>query len=228
MKRILLALLTVIAVAPPLHGQEDSGDTFYFKAALGYVVPVIPALSDELDRQGLGEDLGQGGGLTITLGRSFLERSWGAELSAHVSLYTSFKYQNEYEDFYGDMRHYGFGAVVTKRFPLQDGALVPVVGIGGAYGRTELVSGGGKLEVFEALALARVERKIGDNVGLLAELAYTSGLTEDTFESPYLENVSGDVVFTSDYEELEARFTSLEFRVGVIVWLQKRVSYGGR
>jgi len=78
------------------------------------------------------------------------------------------------------------------------------------------------------LALARVERKIGDNMGLLAELAYTSGLTEDTFESPYLANVSGDVVFTSDYESLEARFTSLEFRVGVIVWLQKRVSYGGR
>jgi len=220
--------MTVLVLAPPLHGQEEAGDTFYFKATLGYVRPLIPALSDELDRQGLGEDLGQGGGLTITLGRSFLERSWGVELSVHVSLYTSFKYLNEYEYFYGDMRHYGFGAVVTKRFPLQDGALVPVLGIGGAYGRTDLVSGGGKLDVVEALALARVERRIGDNIGLLAELAYTSGLTEDTFESPYLENVSGDVVFTSDYEALEARFTSLEFRIGVIVWLQKRVSYGGR
>jgi hypothetical protein len=227
-RRTLLALLTVIAIAPPLHGQEESGDTFYFKATLGYVKPLITALSDELDKQGLGEGLGQGGGLTITLGRSFLDRSWGVELSAHVSLYTSFKYLNEYEDFYGDMRHYGFGAVVTKRFPLQDGALVPVLGIGGAYGRTELVSGGGKLDVFEAIALARVERRIRDNVGLVAELAYTSGLTEDTFDSPYLENVSGDVVFTSDYEALEARFASLEFRVGVIVWLKKRVSYGGR
>jgi len=227
-KRTVIALLAAAALASPLHGQEDSDDTFYFKATLGYSRPVIPALSNELDRQGFGEELGQGGGLGISLGRSFLGRSWGAELSAYVSLFTSFRYLNEYEDFYGDMRHYGFGGAVTRRFPLQEGALVPVIGIGAAYGRTELISGGGKLDVFEGTAFARVERRIRKNVGLLAELAYTSGFSKDTFDSPYLENVSGDVVFTSDYEPLEARFTSFEFRVGAIVWLQKRHSYGER
>jgi hypothetical protein len=227
-KRILLTLLVAITLTSPIRGEEDGEDTFYFKATLGYNRPVISALSDELDRQGLGEKLGQGGGLNISLGRSFLGKSWGIEFSAYVSLYTSFRYLNEYEDFYGDMRHYGFGGVVTKRFPLQEGTIVPVIGIGAAYGRTELISGGGKLDVYEGIALARVERRIKGNMGLLAEFVYTRGFSEDTFDSPYLENVSGDVVFTSDYEALESRFTSFEFRVGVIVWLQKRLSYGGR
>jgi len=226
--RVLLALIIAIALTSPVRGEDEGEDTFYFKATLGYSRPLIPALSDELDRQGLGEGLGQGGGLNISLGRSLFEKSWAIELSAYVSLYTSFRYLNEYEDFYGDMSHYGFGGVVTKRFPLQGGTLVPVIGIGAAYGRTELISGGGKLDIFEGIALARVERSIRDNIGLLAEFAYTRSFVEDTFDSPYLENVSGDVVFTSDYEALEGRFTSLEFRIGVIVWLQKRVPYGGR
>lgn len=227
MKRTLLALLALSLLAPPLQGQEEGEDTFYLKATLGYVTPLIPSLSDELDRQGRGEELGKGGGLCVTLGRSFLGRSWGIELSAYVSLYTSFRYLNEYEDFYGDLKHYGFGGVVTRRFPLQGGALVPVIGFGAAYGRTELISGGGKLDLFEGITLARVERRIRGNIGILGEFVYTSSLTEDTFESPYLENVSGDVIFTSDYEALEGRFTSLEFRIGVIVWLQKRATYGG-
>jgi hypothetical protein len=227
-KRVLLTLIVTIALTSPLRGEVEEEDTFYFKATLGYNRPFIPTLSDELDRQGLGEKLGQGGGLNISLGRSLLGKSWAVELSAYVSLYTSFRYLNEYEDFYGDMRHFGFGGVVTKRFPLQEGALAAVVGIGAAYGRTELISGGGKLDVFEGIALARVERKIRDNMGLLAELAYTRGLTEDTFDSPYLENVSGDVLFTSDYEALEARYSCLELRIGVIVWLPKRTPYGGR
>ena len=126
------------------------------------------------------------------------------------------------------MRRYGFGGVVTKRFPMQEGALVPVIGIGAAYGRTELISGGGKLDVFEGIALARIERTIRGNIALLAEFAFTRGFAEDTFDSPYLENVSGDVIFTSDYEALEGRFTSFEFRAGIIVWLKKRVPYGGR
>ena len=228
MKRTLVAVIIAIAITSPLRGEEEGTDTFYFKATLGYNRPIIPALSDELDKQGLGEELGQGGGLNISLGRSFLNRSWAVELSAYVSLYTSFRYLNEYEDFYGDMRHFGFGGVVTKRFPLQEDVLAAVVGIGAAYGRTELISGGGKLDVFEGIALARAERKIRGNIWLLAEFAYTTGFTEDAFDSPYLENISGDALFTSDNEALEARFTCLEFRVGVIVWLPKSKPYGGR
>jgi hypothetical protein len=225
--RILLAFIVMIALASPLLGEEETEDTFYLKAALGYNRPIIPPLSDELDLQGLGEKLGHGGGLCISLGRSFLGRSWAAELSAYVSFYTSFRYLNDYEDFYGDMRHFGFGGLLLKRFPLQGGRLVPVVGAGAAYGRTELISGGGKLDVYEGIALARVERMVRDNIGLLAEVAYTRGFTEDTFDSPYLENVSGDVVFTSDYRALEARFSSIELRIGIIVWLKKRTPYPG-
>ena len=227
MKRILLALIAIIALASPLHGEEEGEDTFYLKATLGYNRTLMPSLSDELDIQGLGEGLGQGGGFGVSLGRSFLERSWAVELTAYVSLYTSFRYLNDYEDFYGDMRHYGFGGIVLKRFPLQEGKLVPAVGVGAAYGRTELISGGGKLDVYEGIALARVERSVRDNIGLLAEFAYTRGFTEDTFDSPYLENVSGDVIFTTDYRALEARFSSLELRVGIIVWLKKREPHRG-
>ena len=224
--RAIIMLILAIVLASPLNAED--GDTFYFKATLGYSKPFIPTLSDELSRQGLGEELGQGGGLNVSLGRSFLNKSWAVEFSAYISLYTSFKYLNEYEDFYGDMRHFGFGGVVLKRFPLGGDALAAAIGGGAAYGRTELISGGGKLDVFEGIALARVERKIRDNIDLAAEIVYTSGFAEDTFDSPYLENVSGDVLFTSDYEALEARFTSLEFRFGVIVWLKKLSPYGGR
>ncbi len=126
------------------------------------------------------------------------------------------------------MKHFGFGGLVTKRFPLQEDLLAAVIGVGAAYGRTELISGGGKLDVFEGIAFAGAERKIRGNIWLLAEVAYTRGFTEDTFDSPHLENVSGDVLFTSDNEALEARFTSLQLRVGVIVWLPKSKPYGGR
>ena len=225
-RRTLLILILAILLAPPLGAEEE--DTFYLKATLGYSRPFIPALSDELSRQGSGEELGHGGGLNVSLGRSFLNRSWAVELSAYISLYTSFRYLNDYEDFYGDMKHFGFGGVVVKRFPLGGDALAAAIGAGAAYGRTELISGGGKLDVFEGIALARVERRIRDNIDLAAEIAYTRGFAEDTFDAPYLENVSGDVLFTSDYEALEDRFACLEFRLGVIVWLKKLSPYGGR
>ena len=223
MKRLLTVLLVMILTASPCIAQQK--DTFYLKTAAGYSLPLLSALADELDAQGLGEELPDGGSISIALGRTFFERSWTVELSASLSLYRSFKYENEYEDFTGKMSNYAFTGVVTKRFPLRGGKIVPIVGLGMSYGQTNLVEGGGKLKAVETHALFDLEWKVAKNIGLLTGITWRAGVTDDRFESPYLQNVTGDVIFDSDGEPLEDRFQAVDFRVGVIVWLPERKPY---
>lgn len=225
MKRILLASLVMIAAASPARGEE-LGDTFFLKAALGYSIPTLASLDDELALQGRGEALSGGICLDISLGRTLLDRQWAVEFTAAISRYPEFSYLNELEDFRGDMTHYLFGAALMKRFPLRDESLVPSIGIGCGYGRTDLVSGGGKIAAVEGFARARLEAKVRENISLLIECAYVTGFAEGAFEAPHLENVSGDVVFSSDGSPLEDRFTALEIKVGIITWLLKRSPYG--
>lgn len=223
MKRLLPVFLVMILAASPCLAQHK--DTFYLKAAAGYSLPLLSALADELDNQGLGEQLPDGGSISITLGRTFFERSWTVEFSASLSLYRSFKYENEYEDFTGKMSNYAFTGAVTKRFPLRGGKIVPIIGLGMSFGQTNLVAGGGKLKAVETHALFDLEWKVAESIGLLTGITWRAGVTDDTFESPYLENVTGDVIFDSDGEPLEDRFQAVDFRVGVIVWLPDRKPY---
>jgi hypothetical protein len=222
-KSIAISLLVLALVASPCIAEQK--DTFYLKAEAGYSIPLLSALTDELDEQGLGEQLPDGGSVSITLGRSFFERSWTVELSASLSLYRAFKYENEYEDFTGKLSNYAFTGAVTKRFPIRDGKIVPLIGMGLSYGQTNLVEGGGKLKSAETHVLLDVEWKVAENVGLLTGMTWRAGVTDDTFESPYLENVTGDVIFTSDGKPLEDRFQAFDFRVGVIIWLPERKPY---
>ena len=223
MKRLLTVLLVMILTASPSLAQQK--DTFYLKAATGYSLPLLSALADELDSQGSGEELPDGGSISIALGRSFFERSWTVELSTSYSLYRSFKYENEYEDFTGKMSNFAFTGVVTKRFPLSGGKIVPIVGFGMSYGRTNLVDGGGKLTAVETHVLFDLEWKVAKNIGLLTGITWRAGVTDDRFESPYLQNVAGDVVFDSDGGPLEDRFQAIDFRVGVMVWLPEKKPY---
>lgn len=223
MKRLLTLLLVMILAASTCLAQQK--DTFYLKAAAGYSLPLLSALADELDAQGFGEGLPDGGSISIALGRTFFERSWTVELSASLSLYRSFKYENEYEDFTGKMSNYAFTGVVTKRFPLRGGRIVPIIGFGISYGQTNLVEGGGKLKAVETHALFDLEWKVAENIGLLTGITWRAGVTDDVFQSPYLENVTGDVVFDSNGEPLEDRFQAVDFRVGIIVWLPEKKPY---
>ncbi len=223
MKRPVTALLVMILTASPCLAQQK--DTFYLKTAAGYSLPLLKALADELESQGLGEELQDGGSFSISLGRTFFERSWTVELSASYSLYRSFKYENEYEHFTGKMSNYAFTGVVTKRFPLGGGKIVPIIGFGLSYGQTNLIEGGGKLKAAETHALFDIEWKISKNIGLLTGITWRAGVTDDIFESPYLENVTGDVIFDSNGKPLEDRFQALDFRVGVIVWLPEKKPY---
>lgn len=223
MKRLWTLSLVMLIVSSPCLSQQK--DTFYLKAAAGYSLPMLSALADELDKQGAGEKLPEGGSISITLGRSFFERAWTVELSASLSLYRSFKYENEYEDFTGKMSNYAFTGVVTKRFPLMEGKIVPIIGFGMSYGQTNLVEGGGKLKAAETHALFDIEWKVAESVGLLTGITWRAGLTDDTFESPYLENVTGDVIFDSDGKPLEDRFQAIDIRVGAIIWLPQRKPY---
>jgi hypothetical protein len=226
LKRLLPALLIAIAVACPVHGEEK--DTFYLKATAGYSLPMLSALSDELELQDLGEKLGNGPCFDVALGRALFGRGWALEVSASKAFYSSFHYMNDLEDFEGEMSHSGFYAVILKRFPLRENSIVPSAGLGIGYGRTELISGGGKMSAFEGIVLARLEARIRGNIGTLLECAYTAGLAGDTFDAPHLENVSGDNVFASDGLPIEDRFSSLEFKMGIIVYLPTRIPSGDR
>ena len=223
MKRIAALLFILALVALPAQSQQK--DTFYLKASVGYSLPFLTALADELDRQGLGETLPPGGSLSISLGRTFFGRTWSVELSAATSLYRSFKYENDLEDFTGKLSHYAFTGAVTKRFSLRDGGIVPVIGFGMSYGQTNLVEGGGKLTSAETYVLLDFEWRITERIGLITGFTWGAGVIDDTFESPYLENVSGDVVFDSEGEPLEDRYQALDFRVGAIFWLPSRSPY---
>jgi hypothetical protein len=223
LKRAIIASLALLIGASPALAQHK--DTFYLKAAAGYSLAILSNLSEELDRQGRGDEIPDGGSISITLGRSLFERSFSVEFSASLSLYRSFKYENEYEDFTGKLSHYAFTGLVTKRFPFGSGAITPIIGFGMSYGQANLVEGGGRLKSFETHVLLDLEWRLSESMGLLTGITWSAGISDKAFESPYLENVSGDVIFDSDGKPLEDRFQAFDFRAGIIVWLPERKPY---
>jgi hypothetical protein len=129
---------------------------------------------------------------------------------------------NIHEDFSGKLSHYDYALIAKKRIPSGSEKIVPWLGVGGGYGVTNLISGGGKIRAFEALALAQIEVPLRGNIGLILEGTYCAGLSEDGFDNPFLENVSGDIVQDSDGNPLEDRYSAFEIRIGVTIRLRPR------
>lgn len=215
---IIMAIIAFLLTPFTPCVAEEEG-RFFLKANAGYSIPFLPALSSELDLQGQ-SDIQGGLGLSVSLGRTFLERTWALEALFAVAFYPEFNYENDHEDFEGDLSHYDF-ALVCKRFLLpEDKTIAASIGAGIGYGITNLISGGGKMDSFEAVGIAQFESKLKDNISLLLEGSYCYAFNEDRFEKPFLENVPGDVVHDSEGNPLEDRYSSLEIRAGVIIWLK--------
>jgi hypothetical protein len=214
-----VVITMLAALASPAACQTDR---FFFKAVAGYSLPSIPSLSDELETQGR-ESVQGGFSGAVALGRTLQEKRWAFEFHFGLSIYPAFHYENTYEDFKGDLSHYDF-VLLFKRCLLPEAErIIPYVGAGAGYGVTNLISGGGKIQTFHALALIQIEAPVREHISLLAECAYSAALTEKRFEKPFLENVSGDFVLDSDGAPLEDRFSDLSLRVGIMVWLRPQI-----
>ncbi len=213
-------LLLIAALLVPGGTARAAGDdNFFFTATAGGSLPFLPNLSGELDAQG---EKGPAPGLNlkISLGRTLSSRNWAVELLVTLSRYPSFNYENDYEDFTGKLLHFDYAVVGKRCLRPSETGLVPYLGIGFGYGRSELVSGGGKLNAFQALALFQVESQVKDNISILFECSYAVSLTEERFAAPYTENVNSDVILDSAGLPLNDRFSSLEARLGVNIWLK--------
>lgn len=206
------------AASGRLHAQEK----FFLKANAGLSVPFLSDLSNELDKQGGSESLGPGYGLSVSLGRTFRDLTWAVELQFTVSFYPKFLYMNEYEEdgFDGDLSHYTYGVVLKRRLWPESERFIPSIGAGLGYSTTNLISGGGKIQALEGIALVQIESKLKNNINLMLEAAYYTDITGDDFDNPFLENVPEDVVRTSDGTPLKGPFGSIEIHAGIIVYLK--------
>jgi hypothetical protein len=214
---VSLAALICIPFAPA-RAQDNIKRNYYLKADFGMSLPLLEKLDEELKAQGSG-GVAIGYGFGVTLARAFAEKRWALEFYFAVSYHPEFTYLNDYKDFPGDLRHSGFGAAIKRRFRAGAPSFVPSLGLGFGYGTTNLISGGGKIAGAEAIALLEIETWTWGNKSVLFNCTYTVGLTEDTFENPFLENVEGDVVRNSSGDPLGDRYSSLQFKVGILIWL---------
>lgn len=211
-------LLAVLLVAYPAVSLGAT-DTFYLKADVGYSIPFITNLSDELERQGR-DGLEPGYGLSVSLGKTFLGMQWAVEGNLSIAFYPEFNYLNDHEDFTGDISHYGYSAILFKRILPERTSFSPSLGVGVGYGLTNLIEGGGRIKAFEGLGIFRIESSFGTKTNAYLEVAYTLGLEKKRFEKPFLENIPGDIVKDSGGNPLEDRYSSLDIRLGVLIWLK--------
>jgi hypothetical protein len=223
MKRTALLLCTAVLLVLLDGRAAGQVGRFFFKAVAGYSLPFVPNLSDELKTQGReGVDGGFSG--AVSLGRTLSEKRWAFEFHFGMALYPKFDYANEYDEFKGELAHYDF-ALLFKRCLLPDAErIIPYIGVGGGYGVTNLISGGGRIQAFHALALFQIEVPVKGHISLLAEGSYGTALTTDRFEKPFLESLSGDIVLNSRGAALEERFSAFDLRIGMMVWLRPQLT----
>jgi hypothetical protein len=216
-----LAALLCFSLAPARAEEEADEEVerkYYLKADLGVSLPMLENLDNELAAQG-NDGVPPGLSFGVSLGRAFAGHKWTIEIFYSVAYYPEFTYQNEYEDFPGDLRHNVFGGYIKRRFRTDASSFIPALGIGFGYGTTNLIAGGGKLKGPEALAIFEIEAWTWGNKSLIFNCTYTLGLTEGTFKSPFLENFADDMVRDSNGDPLNDRYSSLDLKIGILIWL---------
>ncbi len=224
MKRTLFTLAFLIiftSTGAVLRADEKS---FFIKASAGGSYPVLTNLSGELGLQG-DETLRTGYSLAFSFGKSFLDKRWEAEACFSLSRHPSFRYYNDFEDFSANLGYYGFFMIVKRCLRPESETLVPYVGAGIGYGIATLASGAAKLDGISVLAIAQIEQRIKDNISLLAEGLWSVFPLEERYSSPFLEHSNNDVIFDSREHPLYDAFNSLEFRVGIRIWLKPPSGY---
>lgn len=220
---IMIAVLLCFLLSPS-HASNGTSKKYYLKADFGYSNPLLTNLDDELEAQG-SDGVESGYGFSVSLGRAFIEGKWAFEIYFALSFYPEFEYKNDYEEFTGNLSHNGFGAIFKRRFRADSKRFIPSLGAGFSYGITNLISGGGKLKGAEALAVLDFEIPIRGNISIIFNGTYTVGLSEDTFDNPFLENVEDDVVRDRNGDPLRDRYSSFEIKLGIQVWLKSPTEY---
>ena len=208
---LLAAVLTVPASA------EDSN--VFLKATVGGSYPYMKNLNDELKAQG-SCDLSTGLSFSMSIGRMFSKRKWGLELWFDLARYQSFKYENDYESFEGDMTHYNFMLVGKRNLWPSSENFRPYLGAGFGYGYTNIARAGGKIDGLEAMVLLQFESRIKDNLTMFIETSFLTMVNRDSYDSSFLESSDYDAILDSNGDPLDERFTSIDLRIGIQAWLK--------
>jgi hypothetical protein len=212
----VFAAALLLGWSSPLHAVSGR---FFVRVDGGASFPTLTNLNDELAVQGQ-DKVGAGYGLGVSLGHTLVEERWSLELQFAAMFYPSFDYENEYEYFPSEMKHYSFMLVARRNFMIESERYHPSLGAGIGYGQTNLVAGGGKLGAAEGLMTGRFGVSVRSNIEIALECSYYAGLQTKEFRAPFLENVNTDVVLDSAGKALEDRFRSLDVRLGLTVWLK--------
>lgn len=220
------AAATFLLLAVSVPSSAGAAEDVYFRAAGGGSHPVMPSLSDELSAQGV-DGLSIGWTAGVSLGRTFSDRAWAAELWAEIGRFPSFAYVNEYEEFEADLTAYSFLLVGKRRLLPPGGRLTPWIGLGAGYGQTTIARGGGRIDGFQAAGLLQLESRLRDNISLLVEGSWLIMPGSREFDSPFLEGSAQDRILDSGGDPLSEQYSSWSLRVGVVVRLRPPDPYGG-
>ena len=216
---LLLLLAVLLALASSASAQEGK---FFLHVGAGYSIPFLKNLNDELEHQGNAK-VDPGYSLGISLGRTFSEMPWSVEAHFSTVYYPDFTYKNTNDSFVGKLRHYNYMAIVRWSVRPEGKLFKPTIGAGLGYGLTNLITGGGKLGAPEGVFTGRIDSEVGGNVDLSFECIYYAGMQSKRFENPFLKNVDTDFIVNNAGDPLEDKFYSLDFRVGITVWLKPRM-----
>lgn len=217
----MIFLTVYLAFTNACFSQETG---VYLRAGLGAGKPLMETLSEELEKQGR-EMPEFGYVLPVSIGKKFLNEEVGAELIFSYSIIPGLRYKNDYEDFKESFGHYSFSFLIRKYLLPGKRQFSPSVGAGIGYGRSNLVSGGGRLESAELILSALIESEFRKNKQFFIEAVYTRALNTGTFEAAHIENVSGDIILDSLGNPLEENYSFFEIRAGISFYLKTPKSY---
>jgi len=215
---VLIAALSVPASA------ADSN--VFMKATVGGSYPFMENLNAELRTQGRHE-LSAGLSLSMSIGRTFFNHKWALELWFDYARFQSFKYENAYENFEGDMTHYNYMLVGKRNLWPSNEIFRPYLGVGAGYGYTNIARAGGKIDGIEGMVLLQFETRIKDNITMFFESTFLTTFNPSKYDSSFLESSVYDAIQNSSGDPLDERFSSVDLRIGVQVWLKPPSRFGG-
>ncbi len=217
-----VALLLIAAAGIPATAADSN---VFFKATIGGSYPFMKNLNDELMNQGRCS-LTAGAGFGLSLGRSFAKHKWGLELWFDYARYQSFKYQNAYEDFQGEMSHYNFMLVGKRNLWPSNPNFRPYIGAGFGYGYTNIARDGGRIDGLAGMLLLQFESRIKDNIAMFIEGTYLSNLSRDKYDTSFLNSADYPAILDSNGDPLDERFSAIGLRIGIQAWLKPPAKYG--
>lgn len=220
--KIAASLLLIAALSVPATAADSN---VFMKATVGGSYPFMENLSTELKNQGRC-DLSAGLSLSMSIGRSFSNHKWALELWFDYARYQSFKYENAYESFEGDMTHYNYLLVGKRNLWPSNEIFRPYLGVGIGYGYTNIARAGGKIDGLEGMVLLQLESRIRDNITMFFESTFLTTFNPSKYDSSFLESSAYDAIQNSNGDPLDERFSSIDLRIGIQAWLKPPSKYG--